>query len=102
MRRSVGLCAVVLVTTACARGAEPDAYGNVEATQVTVSAETAGRLVTFDVHEGQMLDAAAVVGRINPSELELQKQQADAQRAASDSRADEATRQPPIVDPPRA
>src|SRR5262245_20084642 len=102
MRRSVGLCAVVLVTTACARGEEPDAYGNVEATQVTVSAEAAGRLVSFDVHEGQMLEAAAVVGRINPSELEAQKQQADAQRAASESRVDETTQQRPIVEAQRA
>lgn len=102
MRRSVGLCAVVLLTTACARGEKPDAYGNVEATQVTVSAEAAGRLVSFDVQEGQMLAAAAIVGRINPSELELQKQQADAQRATSESRVDEATRQQPIVEAQRA
>jgi HlyD family secretion protein len=97
MRRPVGLVAVALLAAACSRGEKPDAYGNVEATQVTVSAEVAGRLVSFDVQEGQMLGAAAVVGRINPSELELQKQQADAQREASVSRVDETARQRPIV-----
>ena len=102
MRRSVGLCAVVLLTTACTRGEKPDAYGNVEATQVTVSAESAGRLVSLDVHEGQMLEAAAVVGRINPSELEIQKQQADAQRETSVSRVDETSRQQPIIEAQRA
>lgn len=102
MRRSVGLLAVVLLAAACSRGEEPDAYGNVEATQVTISAEVGGRLVSFGVHEGQVLGAAAVVGRINPSELELQKQQADAQREASESRVDETARQRPIVEAQRA
>ena len=98
MRRSVGIVAVALMVAACSRGEEPDAYGNVEATQVTISAEVGGRLVSFDVHEGQVLTAAAVVGRVNRSELELQKQQADAQREASESRVDETARQRPIVE----
>jgi HlyD family secretion protein len=102
MRRSVGIVAVALLAAVCSRGEEPDAYGNVEATQVTISAEAGGRLVSFDVREGQVLGAAAVVGRINPSELELQKQQADAQREVSESRVDETARQRPIVEAQRA
>jgi HlyD family secretion protein len=94
--------AAALLAVACSRGEQPDAYGNVETTQVTVSAEVAGRLVAFDVHEGQTLAAAAAVGRINPSELELQRAQADAQREASDSRVDETTRQRPIVEAQRS
>jgi HlyD family secretion protein len=86
----------------CSRGEQPDAYGNVETTQVTVAAEAAGRLVAFDVQEGQMLAAAAAVGRINPSELELQREQALAQREASESRVDETTRQRPIVEAQRS
>ena len=96
------MAAAALLAVACSRGEQPDAYGNVETTQVTVSAEAAGRLVTFDVQEGQALDASAVVGRINPSELELQREQADAQRAASESRVDETVRQRPIVEAQRA
>jgi HlyD family secretion protein len=92
----------VLLTVACSPGEEPDAYGNVETSQVTVSAEAAGRLVAFDVREGQTLAAAATVGRINPSELELQREQAAAQREASDSRVDETVRQRPIVEAQRS
>ncbi|HET9024918.1 MAG TPA: HlyD family efflux transporter periplasmic adaptor subunit [Burkholderiaceae bacterium] len=102
MRGSQLVLAAALLVVACSRGEQPDAYGNVEATQVTVSAEAAGRLMSFDVHEGQSLAVAAVVGRINPSELELQKQQADAQRQASESRVDETTRQRPIAEAQRA
>jgi HlyD family secretion protein len=94
--------AIALVAGACSRGEQPDAYGNVEATQVTVSAETAGRLVSFDVDEGQMLEAGSVVARIDPSDLELQRQQAAAQREASESRVDETARQRPIIEAQRA
>ena len=94
--------AAALVAASCSSGEQPDAYGNVETTQVTVSAESAGRLVAFDVEEGQALAAAATVGRINPSELQLQREQADAQREASESRVDETTRQRPIVEAQRA
>jgi HlyD family secretion protein len=91
-----------LLVAACSRGEEPDAYGNVETTQVTVSAEAAGRIVALDVREGQTLAAAATVGRINPSDLELQREQADAQREASESRVDETVRQRPIVEAQRS
>jgi HlyD family secretion protein len=96
------MAAAALLLASCSRGEEPDAYGNVETTQVTVSAETAGRLVAFDVREGQMLAASAEVGRINPSELELQREQAEAQREASESRIDETARQQPIVEAQRS
>ena len=36
----------------CAGTPKPDAYGNVEATEVVVGAEAMGRQVTFDVDEG--------------------------------------------------
>ena len=101
-RRKTTAAATALLLAACSRGEQPDAYGNVETTQVTVSAETAGRLVAFEVREGQMLAASAEVGRINPSELELQRQQAEAQREASESRIDETARQQPIVEAQRS
>ena len=102
---SVSRCVVIataFLVLSCSRGEQPDAYGNVETTQVTVSAETAGRLVAFEVREGQMLAASAEVGRINPSELELQREQAEAQREASESRIDETARQQPIVEAQRS
>jgi len=101
MRRRV-VVAMALAVGACTRGEQPDAYGNVETTQVTVSAETAGRLVSFDVHEGQMLEPGATVARIDPSELQLQRQQAAAQREASESRVDETVRQRPIIEAQQA
>ena len=99
---------VVLVTLACVLGAGcsrdegPDAYGNVEAVEVSVSAESAGRLVQFDVREGQALAANAEVGAIDPSELRLQRDQASAQHAVTTSRIDETAQQRAVVAAQRA
>jgi len=94
MRRSaVAACVIVLTgMTACTRR-QPDAYGNVEATDVVVGAEAAGRLVRYTVVEGQTLQEGAVVGAIDTAELTLQREQAAAQRGATASRIDEVRQQ---------
>jgi HlyD family secretion protein len=91
-----------LATAACSRDQPPDAYGNVEATEVTVSAEAAGRLVMFDVKEGQALVAGVPVGAIDPSDLQLQRDQASAQHVATESRVDEVGRQREVIEAQRA
>ncbi|RMF58593.1 MAG: HlyD family efflux transporter periplasmic adaptor subunit [Bacteroidetes bacterium] len=63
-----------------------DAYGNFEAPEVVVSAEVSGRLVRFDVEEGQRLAAGAVVGLVDTTQLALQRAQLRAQREAVRSR----------------
>jgi HlyD family secretion protein len=82
------LCLAVAIA-GCRREAEPDAYGNVEATEVAVSSEVGGRLITFTIDEGQMLTAGETVGTIDPTALGLQRDQATAQRDAASSRAGE-------------
>ena len=104
---SVLRCVVVAVLTGvlsagCSREKGPDAYGNVEAVEVSVSAEAAGRLVAFDVTEGQSLAANAEVGAIDPSDLRLQRDQASAQHAATTSRIDETGRQRAVFAAQRA
>ena len=85
------LAALLLVLTAgaCAREVQPDAYGNVEATDVTVAAEAAGQLVSLTVEEGQSLAAGASVGTVDPSRLTLERDQASAQREVAASRVGE-------------
>ncbi|MEZ0336343.1 MAG: HlyD family secretion protein, partial [Gemmatimonadales bacterium] len=50
----VALVAGVAVLTSC-RKDNVDAYGNFEATEVTVAAEVGGRLVVFNLEEGDRL-----------------------------------------------
>jgi HlyD family secretion protein len=100
MRRQLGpiaglvfACLLTIAATDCARRAQPDAYGNVEATDMVVGAEASGRLVQYDVTEGQTLTAGAVVGAIDATQLTLEREQLTAQRAVTASRIDEVRQQ---------
>ena len=77
----------------CTRAPEPDAYGNVEATEVVVGAEARGQLLSFTVQEGTKLAAQAKVGEIDRTQLELQHTEAAAQRAATSARVAEIEQQ---------
>lgn len=91
-RLSRGGVALVVLLTGCA-GEEPDAYGNFEAEEVTVSAEAAGRLVRFDVREGVRLEAGAVVGVVDTTLAVLELRELEAQQAASRAQAGQAAAQ---------
>jgi len=64
-----------------------DAFGNFEATQILISSEATGRLLTFTVEEGQVLSAGAVVGLVDTTQLALQRAQLHANRRAVASKA---------------
>ncbi len=83
----------LLAQAACAKQAAPDAYGNVEATEVVVGAEAAGRLVTYTVAEGGAVKAGAIVGAIDAAQLGFERDQLAAQQAASRSRVNEVRQQ---------
>jgi len=87
------LMLVFLLANGCARGPQPDAFGNVEATEVVVSAEATGRLLSFEVQEGERLAASAIVGTVDATELALEQDQLTAQRGANASHVNEVTRQ---------
>jgi HlyD family secretion protein len=59
-----------------------DAYGNFEATEYTISAETPGKLLVFNAGEGQTLDSGVTVGVIDTVQLHLNRLQLEAQRSA--------------------
>ena len=78
-----------LVLAACNREAEPDAYGNFEAIEVVVSAQTDGPIQRFVPVEGMRLEADAVVALIDTVPLALEREQLAAQRAAAGARRTE-------------
>jgi len=81
--------AAMLFVSACHRGRQPDAYGNFEATEVVVSAQTSGQLQRFTPVEGMRLERGTTVAVIDTTQLALQREQSSAQRAAASSRAAE-------------
>ena len=54
------------ITLAACRGEKgPDAYGNVEATEVVVSAQATGQLVTFTATVGESVAGADAAGTVD-------------------------------------
>ncbi|MFY8005233.1 MAG: HlyD family secretion protein [Chitinophagaceae bacterium] len=64
------------------KAAQFDASGYFEADEIMVSAETSGKLLTFNVAEGANLSKNTLVGIIDPLPLQLQQQQIEASIAA--------------------
>jgi HlyD family secretion protein len=89
--------ALTVLTVGCAQEPEPDAYGHVEATAVVVSAEIGGRLVSFNVREGERLDAGAMVGEVDDTPLVLERETVRAQETASLSRVEEVAGQVQVL-----
>ena len=68
-----------LLTTGCGNNAdEADAYGNFEATEVFVSAETNGRILKLDVTEGSEIDRGTEIALIDTTLFHLQKNEINA------------------------
>jgi len=59
-----------------------DAYGTFEATEVTISSEANGKIISFCIEEGQSLPADTVIGQIDTLDLSLKRQALIAQRKA--------------------
>lgn len=76
----------VMALTACSSEKNRyDATGTFEATEVTVSAEQTGKIVRFDVTEGQKVSAEAQVGLIDTVQLQLKALQLGATRETFES-----------------
>lgn len=73
---------VAIVAVSCSNGVEYDAQGTFEATEVVISAEATGRILNFDIREGEAIEANSVVGAIDSLQLHLQREQLKAQQSA--------------------
>ena len=95
----LGILTAVVTLAACRRSdAQLFAAGVFEATEVIVSAEVTGRILEFNVTEGQELSAGEVVGKLDCRQLELQKEQVVARIKELKSRlADVTTQTAPVT-----
>lgn len=72
------------VMVACGHKSEYDASGNFEATDVTLSAATPGKVLRLDVEEGDTVMPGQTVALIDTLALHYQKEQLAFRRSASD------------------
>ena len=86
--------AISLMITSCNRNQNNfDAFGNFEADEVIVSSEIAGKLISFNVEEGNQIPKDSVVGKIDAENLSLQKQQVEASIQALNEKTSDVTPQ---------
>lgn len=67
----IGLSLALFVS--CSDETESDAYGQFEADEIVISAEANGRLLNFDVEEGDELEQGVQAGVVDTTNLYLQK-----------------------------
>ncbi len=72
----------LLAIVSCNNEPDYDAQGTFEATEVVLSSEGTGRILSFDVTEGEIINANSVVGVIDSLQLHLQREQLKAQQSA--------------------
>ncbi len=96
----VGIAATIalLALGACRHAEDPDAYGNFEATETVVSAETAGALLWFAPAEGQQVAPGTLLGVIDTAQLALDRAQIRAERSSVLSRETESARQIDVLE----
>jgi len=71
-----GLTIISILFASCGKSkGDADAFGTFEATEVIVSAEASGKILSFNVEEGQVLTANQLLGAIDSTQLYLRKQQ---------------------------
>lgn len=75
MKKIITLLITVSLISCNKDNEKADGYGNFEATEVTISAEANGKLMSFSVEEGIVLEPNTKVGLIDTTQLYLNKQQ---------------------------
>lgn len=85
MKKIALFSALVMALASCRNAEKYDATGIFEATTVTVSSETSGKLVSFDIDEGDSLIAGQQVGLVDTILLALQRKQLHSQQLSTEN-----------------
>ncbi len=89
-RYLLGIFTGITLLSACNSDKDkPDAYGSFEATEITVSSLANGKIMLFNVEEGQLLDSNQVIGYIDTTDLHLKKLQTIGQKDVTASRKED-------------
>ena len=82
MKRTILYAAVLLLLVSCGDKQDYDATGTFEATEITVSAEATGKLLSMNAEEGSAVSEGQVLGVIETTTLVLQREVIRKQQAA--------------------
>lgn len=82
----ISLIATSLFSCSNSNG-KADGYGNFEATEITISAENNGKLMQFDINEGDKLKKDQFIGYIDTIPLTLKREQLQVSKAVINSKS---------------
>lgn len=85
---AAGVAAAAITAAGCsgeANGGAIRATGYVEATEVRVAAEVGGHVQEVPVDEGARVEVGTLLARLDPTDLDLARRRAAAERAAADA-----------------
>lgn len=85
MKKSFLYVTLAIIASSCQSEPEYDATGIFEATTVTVSAETNGKILSFDISEGDSVKAGQRVAIIDTTLLVLQYKQLQSRQSSTES-----------------
>lgn len=94
MKKTLYIAILALLAVSCSKNKNDyDATGTFEATEITVSAEQTGRLLMFDVTEGNKVEANQQVGLIDTVQLYLKARQIGATKLVYSAQKPETEKQ---------
>jgi len=84
----LGISIIALSLLSCSdSNKKADGYGNFEATEIIISAENNGKLMQFDVNEGNTLEKGQFIGYIDTIPLALKREQLVVSKALISSKS---------------
>jgi HlyD family secretion protein len=84
----LGIIVVAISLFSCSdSNGKADGYGNFEATEITISAENNGKLMQFDINEGDKLEKDKFVGYVDTIPLALKREQLQVSKALISSKS---------------
>jgi len=99
MKKILSFFSLVISITSCNNNKPDfDASGSFEADEVIVSAQQTGQILSLNIKEGQQLDANEVIGKIDVTGLQLQKEQTEARINALQEKLNTAAPQTEVVE----
>lgn len=72
---SIILLSIIALSSCNKNNQKADAYGNFEATEITISSEINGKIIHLDISEGETIPEGKLVAQIDTIALQLKKEQ---------------------------
>ena len=75
------LLIAILISSCSGNGEKADAYGNFEATETVISSEATGKLLSFNIENGQQLKGWELIGQVDTVILSLKLKKLEAAKS---------------------